>query len=50
MNAPEVRSMEQTPEYIRTCYDAVARQYADRFADELAHKPRDRELLGVMSG
>jgi SAM-dependent methyltransferase len=37
--------MEQTSEYIRTCYDAVAREYAERFADELTHKPLDRELL-----
>lgn len=37
--------MEQSAEYIRTCYDAVARQYEDRFADELRHKPLDRELL-----
>lgn len=38
--------MEQTVDYIRACYDAVAREYADRFVDELAHKPLDRELLG----
>lgn len=37
--------MEQSAEYIRACYDAVAREYADRFAGELAHKPLDRELL-----
>ncbi len=37
--------MEQTTEHIRTCYDAVAREYADRFAGELKHKPLDRELL-----
>jgi ubiquinone/menaquinone biosynthesis C-methylase UbiE len=37
--------MGHTPEYIRTCYDAAAREYAERFADELAHKPLDRELL-----
>jgi SAM-dependent methyltransferase len=37
--------MEQTSEHIRACYDAVAREYAERFADELAHKPLDRELL-----
>jgi SAM-dependent methyltransferase len=43
---PHVSPMEQTPDYIRACYDAVARQYAERFADELAHKPLDRELLG----
>jgi SAM-dependent methyltransferase len=37
--------MEQTSDYLRACYDAVAREYADRFAGELAHKPLDRELL-----
>src|SRR5262245_50248993 len=37
--------MEQTSEHIRACYDAVAGEYAERFADELAHKPLDRELL-----
>jgi SAM-dependent methyltransferase len=37
--------VEQPAEYIRGCYDAVSRQYADRFAGELAHKPLDRELL-----
>jgi SAM-dependent methyltransferase len=37
--------MEQTPRHIAACYDAVAREYAGRFADELAHKPLDRELL-----
>jgi SAM-dependent methyltransferase len=37
--------MEQTSDYIRACYDTVAQVYADRFADELAHKPLDRELL-----
>src|SRR5262245_32426079 len=37
--------MEQTSHYIRACYDTVAREYADRFAGELAHKPLDRELL-----
>jgi SAM-dependent methyltransferase len=37
--------MEQTSDHIRACYDTVAREYADRFSDELAHKPLDRELL-----
>jgi SAM-dependent methyltransferase len=37
--------MEQTSDHIRACYDAVAREYADRFAGELAHKALDRELL-----
>ena len=31
--------MEQTSDYIRDCYDAVAREYAEQFASELAHKP-----------
>src|SRR5436190_20396397 len=38
--------MEQTSGHVRACYDAVAREYAERFAGELAHKPLDRELLG----
>src|SRR5262245_24571797 len=37
--------MEQTSDHIRACYDAVAREYATRFAGELAHKPLDWELL-----
>jgi SAM-dependent methyltransferase len=37
--------MEQASDHIRACYDAVAREYAERFAGELAHKPLDRELL-----
>jgi ubiquinone/menaquinone biosynthesis C-methylase UbiE len=37
--------MNQTSDYIRACYDTVAREYAERFAGELAHKPLDRELL-----
>lgn len=37
--------MDQSPEFIETCYDTVARDYADKFWDELAHKPLDRELL-----
>jgi SAM-dependent methyltransferase len=40
-----VSPREQTSDQIRACYDAVAREYAERFADELAHKPLDRELL-----
>lgn len=35
----------QTPEEVRAAYDTVAREYAERFSDELDHKPRDRELL-----
>lgn len=37
--------MAQSPDHIRTCYDAVASEYASKFADELSHKPLDRELL-----
>src|SRR4051812_3525243 len=37
--------MEQSSDHIRTCYDTAAREYADRFTGELAHKPLDRELL-----
>ncbi|MBV8194056.1 MAG: class I SAM-dependent methyltransferase [Candidatus Dormibacteraeota bacterium] len=29
-------------------YDAISEQYADHYADELAHKPIDRALLGVV--
>jgi SAM-dependent methyltransferase len=38
--------MERTSPHIQACYDAVAREYAERFTDELAHKPLDREVLG----
>jgi SAM-dependent methyltransferase len=31
--------------HVRACYDAVAAEYAERFADELSHKPLDREVL-----
>jgi len=37
--------VKQTSDHIRACYDAVARDYAERYAGELAHKPLDRELL-----
>jgi len=37
--------MHQPSDYIRNCYDSVAREYAERFTDELAYKPLDRELL-----
>jgi SAM-dependent methyltransferase len=33
------------PEQVRAFYDAVATEYAEHFADELDHKPLDRELL-----
>ena len=37
--------MSQGPEQVRAFYDAVAREYAEHFAEELGHKPRDRALL-----
>lgn len=37
--------MSQGPEQVRAFYDAVAREYAEHFADELACKPLDRTLL-----
>ncbi|HEX2079537.1 MAG TPA: class I SAM-dependent methyltransferase [Longimicrobium sp.] len=37
--------MSQGPEQVRAFYDTVAREYAEHFADELSHKPRDRALL-----
>jgi SAM-dependent methyltransferase len=40
-----VSPIEQTSRHIQACYDAVAQEYAERFAGELAHKPLDRELL-----
>jgi SAM-dependent methyltransferase len=41
--------VEQSADYIRTCYDAVAREYAERFVGELRHKPLDRELLSRLA-
>jgi SAM-dependent methyltransferase len=35
----------QGPEQVRAFYDAVAAEYAEHFADELAGKPLDRTLL-----
>jgi len=35
----------QGPEHVRAFYDAVAAEYAEHFADELAGKPMDRALL-----
>jgi SAM-dependent methyltransferase len=32
---------------VRASYDAVAQAYADRYADELDHKPLDRALLAA---
>ncbi len=40
-----VSAMDQTPRQIEACYNAVAREYAERFIDELTHKPLDQELL-----
>jgi SAM-dependent methyltransferase len=37
--------MQQNADYVRAAYDAVAQEYAATFADELAHKPMDREVL-----
>lgn len=37
--------MAQGPEQVRAFYDAVAEEYAERFADELRGKPMDRALL-----
>ena len=37
--------MSQSIEHIRACYDAVACAYAEKFANELAHKPMDQEML-----
>ena len=37
--------MNQTRVDVRAGYDAAAREYAEKFAGELAYKPLDRELL-----
>lgn len=37
--------MPQSDADIRTAYDLAASAFADRFRDELTHKPRDVELL-----
>lgn len=37
--------MDRSPDYIRSCYDRVAREYAEKFSGELANKPLDRNLL-----
>jgi SAM-dependent methyltransferase len=34
---------------VRASYDAIAERYADEIAGELAHKPLDRALLGVLA-
>ena len=35
----------QTPDNVQSSYDAVADRYADRFFDELNHKPFDCQML-----
>jgi SAM-dependent methyltransferase len=40
----------QTPAAVRAFYDAVAREYAQEFANELAGKPLDRALLERFAG
>ena len=37
--------MEQTTDSVRESYDKIADAYARHYADELQHKPLDRELL-----
>jgi SAM-dependent methyltransferase len=37
--------MEEQPSELEASYDRVAERYAEEFADELARKPFDRELL-----
>jgi len=36
----------QTPETVRAFYDRAAAAYAARYADEMARKPMDREVIG----
>jgi SAM-dependent methyltransferase len=38
-------SLNAEPSDTRTSYDAVAAQYAEKFQDEMDHKPFDRECL-----
>lgn len=33
---------------VRQSYDRVAHEYAERYAEELSHKPLDRALLGLI--
>lgn len=42
--------MRQGPEEVRAFYDAVAPEYAEQFANELADKPLDRALLERFAG
>ena len=39
------QAMAQTDSEIRTAYDLAAALYAEKFLDELPHKPLDRDLL-----
>jgi SAM-dependent methyltransferase len=42
--------MESRRSPLRRSYDRIAANYADRFADELAHKPFDRRFLDRLAG
>ena len=42
--------MAQTPESVRACYEAVASEYAKQYANELAQKPMDQEMLQRFTG
>src|SRR5688500_3049917 len=44
-SASDPPAVNQGPAEVRAFYDTVAREYAEHFADELAHKPQDRALL-----
>jgi SAM-dependent methyltransferase len=40
--------MALDPSTVRGSYDRIARQYAEEFDDELAHRPLERALLGAL--
>jgi SAM-dependent methyltransferase len=40
--------MALDPATVRGSYDRIARQYAEEFDDELAHRPLERTLLGAL--
>jgi SAM-dependent methyltransferase len=40
--------MALDPTTVRGSYDRIARQYAEEFDDELAHRPLERALLGAL--
>jgi ubiquinone/menaquinone biosynthesis C-methylase UbiE len=42
--------VRQTPREVRAAYDILAREYAETFCGELAHKPLDRDLLHRFAG